>query len=112
MSATDIWLVILLMTLATIITRCSFFLLGDRIKLPSRVQHALRYAPAAALAAIIAPDLFVVVGADAAHVSLFNPKLLAAIAAGLFFIGTRRMLGTIMVGMVVFTLLRLFWDKI
>lgn len=106
MSSFDIWLTIILMTLATIITRSSFFLLGDRVKLPGKVQHALRYAPAAALAAIIAPDLFVT-GGDALHETLLNPKLLAAIGASLFFIGTRRMLGTIIVGMALFTVLRL-----
>lgn len=106
MSTFDIWLTIILMTVATIITRSSFFLLGDRIKLPAKVQHALRYAPAAALSAIIAPDLFVV-GGDALHETLLNPKLLAAIGASLFFISTRHMLGTIVVGMTIFTVLRL-----
>ena len=41
------------------------------------MQKALRYAPAAALAAIVVPDVVLVNGAP----ELFNPKLAAAIAA-------------------------------
>jgi branched-subunit amino acid transport protein len=58
MSAADIWMVIFLLFLATFIARSSFWLAGNRIQLPKRVQEALRYAPACALAAIIVPDLF------------------------------------------------------
>lgn len=105
MSAIDIWLAIGLVTLATVVTRASFFLLGHRVKLPAKLQHALRYAPAAALAAIIAPDLFTT--GTAISPDLWNPKLLAAIGAAAFFLATRHMLGTIMIGMGLFTLLRL-----
>jgi branched-subunit amino acid transport protein len=105
MSASEIWLTILLLTVSTIITRSSFFLLGDRVKMPPKLQHALRYAPAAALAAIVAPDL--VTSGGALHISLTNPKLLAGIAATVFFVSTRHMLGTIAVGMSLYTVLRL-----
>ena len=56
MSAFDIWLTILLLAVAVILTRCSLFMLGHRVKLPPRLQHALRYAPAAALAALVSPS--------------------------------------------------------
>ena len=106
MSDLDIWLTIVLLTIATILTRgFAFYLFGDAIKLPPKVQHALRYAPAAALAAIVAPDLMLADGV--LNVSLMNPKLLAAIAASLFFATTRHLLGTIVVGMALFTVLRL-----
>lgn len=105
MSDTEIWITIGLLTLATIITRSSFFLLGDSVKLPPKMQHALRYAPAAALAAIVAPDLLI--SGDALNLSLMNPKLLAAGGAALFFMATRHMLGTIAIGMGLFTILRL-----
>jgi predicted branched-subunit amino acid permease len=49
----------------------------ERASLPDVVQRALRYAPAAALAAIVVPDVVLVSGA----VEVFNPKLGAAIAA-------------------------------
>lgn len=104
MSDFDIWLTIGLMTIATVLTRSSFFLLGHAVKLPPKVQHALRYAPAAALAAIVAPDLLMSDGV--LQLSWMNPKLMAGIGAAVFFLMTRRLLGTIVVGMALFTLLR------
>jgi branched-subunit amino acid transport protein len=104
MSDLDIWLTIGLMTIATILTRSSFFLLGHAVKLPPKVQHALRYAPAAALAAIVAPDLLMPDGV--LQLSWMNPRLMAGIGAAVFFLMTRRLLGTIVVGMALFTLLR------
>ncbi|HEX7649860.1 MAG TPA: AzlD domain-containing protein [Noviherbaspirillum sp.] len=104
MSATDVWLTILLLLVATILTRCSFFLLGHRVKLPPKVQHALRYAPAAALAAIVVPDLLLSNGQLA--ITWTNPKLMAGLGATVFFLTTRHLLGTIIAGMALFTLLR------
>lgn len=105
MSALDTWLTIGMLTIATILTRCSFFLLGHAVKLPPKVQHALRYAPAAALAAIVAPDLLMSNGA--VDLSWMNPRLMAGLGAALFFLITRHLLGTIMIGMVLFSLLRI-----
>ncbi len=105
MSTTDIWITIGLLVLATFLTRSSLFLLGHAVKLPPRLQHALRYAPAAALAAIIAPDL--VMSSGAISMTWMNPKLMAGLGATVFFMTTRHLLGTIVVGMALFTLLRL-----
>jgi branched-subunit amino acid transport protein len=105
MSAVNVWITIALMTLATILTRSSFFLFGHAVKLPPKLQHALRYAPAAALAAIVAPDLFLSDGMLDLHWT--NPKLMAGIGATVFFLATQRLLGTILVGMALFTLLRI-----
>lgn len=108
MSDLDVWITIGLMFVATVLTRSSFFMLGDSVKLPEWVRHALRYAPAAALAAAIAPDLLMAAGTSGKMtLTLFNPKLLAAAGAAAFFMVTRHMLGTIAVGMVLFTALRL-----
>lgn len=80
MNAADTWLAILWLTLATILTRCSFFLLGRHaVRLPPKLQYALRYAPAAALAAIVAPDLLLANGELA--MSWSNPKLMAGLGA-------------------------------
>lgn len=109
MSELDVWITIGLMFLATVLTRSSFFMLGDAVKLPDWVRHALRYAPAAALAAAIAPDLFLVAtGSGNLTLTPINPKLFAAAGAAAFFMATRHMLGTIAVGMALFTALRLF----
>jgi branched-subunit amino acid transport protein len=72
-----LWLVFILIGLATTLPRASFIVLGNRVALPSVLQRALRYAPAAALAAIVVPDVLVVAGS----VELLNPKLAAAVAA-------------------------------
>lgn len=73
----SLWLVFLLVGMATTLPRASFIVLGSRVVLPSLVLRALRYAPAAALAAIVVPDILLVNGAF----SPFNVKLVAAIAA-------------------------------
>ncbi len=105
MSDLEIWLVIALLGLATFIARSSFWLVGHKVNLPKRVQEALRYAPACALAAILVPDFLNVNG----HmlISLDNPKLIAGIAATAFFLVKRNMLLTIIFGMAVYTFIRL-----
>ncbi len=72
-----LWLAFILIGLATTLPRAGFIVLGSRARLPGTLQRALRYAPAAALAAIVVPDILVVDGA----LAVFNPKLAAAIAA-------------------------------
>ncbi len=72
-----LWLTFFLIGLASTLPRASFIVLGNRFKLPATWQRALRYAPAAALAAIVVPDILLV---DDTLV-VFNPKLAAAIAA-------------------------------
>jgi branched-subunit amino acid transport protein len=104
MSEIDTWLTIIFLTVATVLTRSSFFFLGHAVKLPPKVQHALRYAPAAALAAIVAPDLVLANGA--LDLTWMNPKLMAGLGAALFFLTTRHLLGTIVAGMSLYTLLR------
>ena len=71
-----LWPTLIAIGLATTLPRASFIVLGNRVTLPSVVQRALRYAPAAALAAIVAPDIFVVQGST----QFLSPKLGAAIA--------------------------------
>jgi len=82
MNDTSLWLIFVLIGLATTLPRASFIVLGNRVQLPPVLQRALRYAPAAALAAIVAPDLLVVDGS----VDVINAKLgggIAAVAAAL-----------------------------
>jgi branched-subunit amino acid transport protein len=99
-----IWSVILGLTGVTVLTRSFFLVLGDRIPLPERLQHAMRYAPACALAALIAPEVLLTQGA--LTTSLADPKLLAALAGVITMLVARSMMLTIVVGMAVFTLLR------
>lgn len=71
-----LWGTFVLVGLCTLLPRSSFIVAGQQIRLPAGLQHALRYAPAAALAALIAPDLLLVSGG----LQPFNPKLAAAVA--------------------------------
>ena len=101
----EIWIVILVLCLATACTRSTFWLVGHRVTIPPRVQEILRYAPACALAAVVGPDL--VLGSQGEmELAMANPKLLAGLAALGYYLWRRSMLQTIVFGMLVFTLLR------
>lgn len=97
-----LWLTFLLIGLATTLPRASFIVLGSRVVLPSVLQRALRYAPAAALAAIVAPDIFLVAGS----IQPLNPKLAAAIAATAVALLARNPWLPFIVGMAVLHVLR------
>ncbi len=105
MSTLEVWLTIIGLTVVTIVTRGAFLLIGDRISLPERVQHALRYAPACALAALVAPELLMQQGQ--VFVSVENFKLVGAVVAAVAMLTTRNILFTMAVGMIIFTALRL-----
>lgn len=105
MNPLETWVVIIGLTAVTVLTRSFFLVLGDRIPLPERVQHALRYAPGCALAALIAPEVLTAQGELA--LTFTNVKLLAgAVAIGTMLV-TRSMIATMAVGMGTFTALRL-----
>jgi branched-subunit amino acid transport protein len=106
MSSLEIWLAIIGMTIVTLATRTVMLVLGDRLPLPERVQHALRFAPACALTALIAPELLTEQGAWA--ISLANAKFVAGATAILVMLVTRSMLATMGFGMAAYLLLRHF----
>lgn len=106
MSDWEIWLTIVALALSTAATRASFWLVGHHITLPKRVHEVLRYAPACALAAIVAPDLLLGSTGEV-HVSYANLKLVAAGVSVVFYLLRRNMLETIIFGMAFFTALRL-----
>jgi branched-subunit amino acid transport protein len=101
----EIWAIIAVLALATAATRSSFWLIGHHITIPKRVQDMLRYAPACALAAIVAPDL--VLSDGQLMLDLSNLKLVSGIVAIIFYLLRRNMLQTIVFGMAFFTALRL-----
>jgi len=105
MEGAAIWLTIAGLTAVTIVTRNLFLALGHRVTLPQRVQHALRYAPACALVALIVPEVALQSGALA--LQLTNAKLVAAVVAAATQVLTRRAVLAIVLGMVTFTLIRL-----
>jgi branched-subunit amino acid transport protein len=87
---------ILGMAVVTVVTR-GFFLLSEREwPLPPWLLRGLRYAPLAALAAIIAPEVLLTDGSLLDHWQ--DPRLLAVAAGTAYFCWQRSILGTIVVG--------------
>ena len=70
-----LWLTLLAIGSTTIMTRGSFILAGEKGRLPPALQRALRYAPAAALSALVMPDLLL----DGGEFTPLNPKFAAGL---------------------------------
>jgi branched-subunit amino acid transport protein len=95
------------LTLSTLVTRTSFFVAGEKLKLGHRAEVALRYAPVCTLAAIIAPDVLFH-GGDVLDTDLFNPRLVGALAGGLWLAWSRNIVGCLATGMVAYSLARVY----
>ena len=93
----------------TFVSRSFFILLGNRIKVSEWVLETIRYAPLAALIAILAPEIFLPLGASS--IEEFNlrlPNIWGGIAAMIAYYFSKRMLPTLVIGMAVYTAAR-FW---
>jgi branched-subunit amino acid transport protein len=93
------------LALLTALTR-GFFLLPEReVPLPVWLKQGLRYAPLAALAAVVVPEVVMTQG----HLitTFKDARLYAAAAATAYFFWRRGILGTIVTGTAVMLLLRL-----
>ena len=102
LAITDWWTVgtIIGMALVTVVTRSFFFISSKPWSLPAWAERGLHYAPIAALAAVIVPEMVMTQGQ---FISTFKDARLYAVAAGLaWFYWRRGMFGTIVVGMVVY----------
>ena len=98
MSDIDVWAVIALVGVGTFLIRFSFFVLFEYLEtVPAGVERALRFVPAAVLAALVAPAVVVVDGSPA--ISLANGRLLAAGLAVVVAWRTESVLATIVAGM-------------
>lgn len=104
MEAWTAWALIVGMALVAFFTRAIFILPGSHLRLPATAERVLRYAPAAALMAIIVPDLASAHGA--VSISMENPRLVAGLVAFALAAATRSILATIAGGMMVLLLLR------
>ena len=97
------------MIVVTFISRSFFILLGNRIKISDWALEAIRYAPLAALIAILAPEIFLPVGASSiAEFNLRLPNIWGGIAAMIAFYFSKRMIPTLVIGMAVYTAAR-YW---
>jgi branched-subunit amino acid transport protein len=107
MSGTDLWTILVIAGLAcvTVITRCFFFILDRPWALPAWVERALQYAPVAALAGVIAPEIVMQSG----HLvgTWRDARLFAAPVGALLFYWRRSVLLTIAGGMAVYLPLHL-----
>jgi branched-subunit amino acid transport protein len=99
------WALIAGMAVVAFLARAVFILPGGHLRLPPTAERVLRYAPAAALVAIIVPDLAYAHGVWA--VSIDNPRLIGGVAAFAIAAATRSILLTIAGGMAALTLARL-----
>ena len=103
----DIALLIFLMSLVTFIPRVLPILLLSRSELSDSVTRWLSYVPVAVLAALLAPALFVPGGT--VNVALeANPAFWVAIPVFTVAHLTRNLFATVLTGMVLMALLRLF----
>jgi branched-subunit amino acid transport protein len=91
------------LTAVSAINRSFFFLSRRELRLPDALMRGLRYAPLAALLAVIAPEI---AASDTAQ-PWRDPRPWAALAAVAYGLWRRNILGTILVGMSVLLTLKL-----
>jgi branched-subunit amino acid transport protein len=96
------------MTIITVVTRSLFFLSDRDWRLPAWALSGLKYAPIAALAAVVVPEI-VMQGGDLVP-TWRSARLFAGIGAVAWYFWQRSLLGTILVGMAVYLPLHLILD--
>ena len=106
---TDLWTlsIIVGLTGVTILTRSFFFFSSEEWALPDWAQRGLQYAPIAAMAAVVLPEILMQQG-QFLHTWMDARWIGAAVGAAVYF-WRRNVLLTIVVGMLVFLPLHLIW---
>lgn len=89
----------------TVLTRTLFFLSSSERTLPDWAERALRYAPVAAIAAVLLPEIVLTDGRMT--IPWHDARVVAALAAIAWYAWRRGVLGTIVVGMAVYLPLRI-----
>ena len=107
MADIDTWtlLTVVLLGVITVVTRSFFFISSKPWTLPGWAQRGLQYAPIAALAAVVVPEI--VVSQGALVTTWQDARLFSAAAGAAWFFWRKGVLGTIVVGMLVYLPLRL-----
>jgi branched-subunit amino acid transport protein len=105
MTTIELVIAIVGMTAITLLTRGFFFLQRTQWPMPAWLLEGLRYAPLAAMVAVVAPEIVMTQG----HVitTWKDARLYGAAAATGWFFWRRGMLGTIVAGSAVMLALRL-----
>lgn len=98
---------ILGLAIITVVSR-TFFMIPEReLPLPDWLKRGLKYAPLAALTAVIAPEILMTQGE---LLDTFkDARLPAVMLASAYYFWKRGILGTIVVGMVVYLPLHIGW---
>jgi branched-subunit amino acid transport protein len=94
------------LTVVTVVTRAFFLLPSREIPIPEWLREALRYAPLAALVAVVVPEIVLT---DDGHLlrTWHDARLFGAAAGVLVFWRWRNLLATIVAGSAVFLAVRL-----
>lgn len=104
MSSFSIWALFLAIGIGTFLLRFLFIYLFGKVEIPDWLRRALRFVPAAALAALVFPALTHPAGT--LEISLENFRLLAGLGGALVAWRTRNVLLTILAGMILLWALR------
>lgn len=104
MSAVYVVLAVLGLVAITVVTRSFFFLTRAPWPMPAWVERGLRYAPMAALAAVVLPGVLLEQGQWPS--GLWDARWVATPVAMAYAWWRRDMLGTLLIGMAVYGLLR------
>ena len=88
------------LAIITVVTRAFFMLPEREIPMPDWLKRGLKYAPLAALTAVIAPEIAMVHGE--LNSTWLDARLPATLCAALYYLWRRGILGTILVGMAVY----------
>lgn len=104
MSYWETALAIVGLAIITVGTRGFFLFPARELPMPTWLRRGLRYAPLAALAAVVAPEIVMQQG----HLitTLKDARLYATLAATVYFVWRRGILGTILTGTLVMVALR------
>ena len=105
MSSISIWLLFVAIGLGTFLLRFIFIYLFGKIDMPDWLGRALRFVPAAALAALVFPALTHPSGH--LDLSLHNFRLLAGLGGAVVAWRTRNVLLTILAGMALLWILQM-----
>lgn len=107
MSTTSIWLLFIAIGLGTFLLRFVFIYLFGKIEMPDWLRRALRFVPAAALAALVFPALTHPAGQ--LDLSMQNFRLLAGLGGAIIAWRTRNVLLTILIGMILLWILEMLF---
>jgi len=91
---------ILGLAVITVISRAFFMIPERELPLPDWLKRGLKYAPLAALSAVIAPEILMAQGQLIGTV--MDARLPAVLCASAYYFWKRGILGTIVVGMAVY----------